>query len=154
MNDNDRNAAKLKALHLRATPNRLRLLQVMESIPRAVTVDELIRHLVDHGDTVSYGTVYRVLNDLESVGLVIRQWTDGVAGPKATFQGANSISPELAHRLACRNCGRTLYFSDVALTGRISRTIGFNAFGTTAQALQISFECGRCADGSPTVDGA
>mgnify|MGYP006267473641 FL=1 len=62
----------LKKAGLKATLPRLRILEVLESAePRHMSAEDVYKALLDSGDDVGLATVYRVLNQFVSAGLVV-----------------------------------------------------------------------------------
>jgi len=62
----------LKKAGLKATLPRLRILEVLEGAePRHMSAEDVYKALLDSGDDVGLATVYRVLNQFVSAGLVV-----------------------------------------------------------------------------------
>lgn len=62
----------LKKAGLKATLPRLRILEVLENAdPRHLSAEDVYKSLLDSGDDVGLATVYRVLNQFVSAGLVV-----------------------------------------------------------------------------------
>lgn len=58
---------------LKATTARIRILELLEKGPlRHVSAEEVYKHLLDAGEEIGLATVYRVLSQFESAGLVTR----------------------------------------------------------------------------------
>ncbi|MCP4000326.1 MAG: ferric iron uptake transcriptional regulator [Gammaproteobacteria bacterium] len=63
----------LRQVGLKATSARIRILQLLEqSSTLHFTAEGVYKALLDAGEEIGLGTVYRVLAQFESVGLVIR----------------------------------------------------------------------------------
>ena len=63
----------LHAAGLKATAARIRILQLLEQSPaRHLSAEEIYRLLVDAHEEIGLATVYRVLSQFESAGLVVR----------------------------------------------------------------------------------
>jgi Fur family ferric uptake transcriptional regulator len=63
----------LHKVGLKATAARIRILQLLEqSTARHLSADEVYKTLLDAGEEIGLATVYRVLSQFETAGLVIR----------------------------------------------------------------------------------
>ena len=73
MESNDLRNAGLKATH-----PRLRILELLENAsPRHMTAEDIYRRLIDAGEEIGLATVYRVLTQFESAGLVLKHNFEG-----------------------------------------------------------------------------
>ena len=71
---------ELRNAGLKVTAPRLKILQILEtSSARHMSAEDVYRHLVEAGEDVGIATVYRVLTQFESAGLVERHNFD--SGP-------------------------------------------------------------------------
>ncbi len=69
---------ELRAAGLKVTVPRIRILQILEeSEQRHLAAEDIYRLLLDSEDDVGLATVYRVLTQFESAGLVVRHNFDG-----------------------------------------------------------------------------
>ena len=65
--------ADLREAGLKATLPRIRILQIMEdSSEKHMSAEDVYKHLIDADEDVGLATVYRVLTQFESAGLVVR----------------------------------------------------------------------------------
>ena len=63
----------LKKAGLKATLPRMRILEILEeSAGKHLSAEDVYKILLEHGEEVGLATVYRVLTQFESAGLVIR----------------------------------------------------------------------------------
>lgn len=63
----------LKNAGLKVTHPRKRILEVLESQrSKHLTADDIYRRLVEAGEEIGLATVYRVLNQFETAGLVVK----------------------------------------------------------------------------------
>lgn len=68
----------LRKAGLKVTHPRMRILEVLETAsPKHLTAEDIYRHLLDHGDDIGLATVYRVLTQFESAGLVLKHNFEG-----------------------------------------------------------------------------
>src|SRR5574340_301332 len=72
------NTQDLKKAGLKATLPRIKILQILENAdPRHMSAEDVYKILLETGEDVGLATVYRVLTQFESAGLVIRHNFDG-----------------------------------------------------------------------------
>lgn len=139
---------RLRTAHLRPTATRTSILQVVEALPRPVTVGTVFKEMLDRGTAVSMGTVYRVLRDFASAGLLVREWVPGVAVPKAAYSllesgAVNGLAP--THRFVCRRCGHSTAFRDVELLEELRRFVGQRPAQDNGHYLTVEFDdCANC----------
>ncbi len=68
----------LRKAGLKVTHPRMRILDLLEGIkPRHMTAEDIYRQLLDQGDEIGLATVYRVLTQFESAGLVLKHNFEG-----------------------------------------------------------------------------
>ncbi len=125
----------LQRAGLRVTPTRLEVLQLLGEEPGRHWSPEDIHHTLStrHGKA-TLSTVYRVLTDLEGVGLVKRHH----------FYGDGSVFElnEVNHdHLICEKCGEVVEFADLALEERLQSIAQNLGFQLTERALHLR---GRC----------
>lgn len=64
---------ELRNAGLKVTQPRLRILELLEHAkPRHVTAEDIYRMLLDQGEDIGLATVYRVLTQFETAGLVLK----------------------------------------------------------------------------------
>lgn len=75
---------ELKKAGLKVTLPRLRILQLLEGArQKHVTADDVHRLLIDNGEDIGLATVYRVLNQFETAGIVRKHMFDDGSGRAA-----------------------------------------------------------------------
>jgi Fur family ferric uptake transcriptional regulator len=68
----------LRNVGLKVTHPRMRILEMLEGAsPRHMTAEDLYRQLLQLGEDIGLATVYRVLTQFESAGLVIKHNFEG-----------------------------------------------------------------------------
>ncbi|MGV8922773.1 MAG: ferric iron uptake transcriptional regulator [Thermomonas sp.] len=68
----------LRKAGLKVTHPRMRILQLLEQAkPRHMTAEDIYRQLLDGGEEIGLATVYRVLTQFESAGLVLKHNFEG-----------------------------------------------------------------------------
>ena len=68
----------LRNAGLKVTHPRMRILELLEQVrPRHMTAEDIYRHLLEDGDEIGLATVYRVLTQFETAGLVLKHNFEG-----------------------------------------------------------------------------
>ena len=68
----------LRKVGLKVTHPRMRILELLEqSKPRHMTAEDIYRHLMAGGEEIGLATIYRVLTQFESAGLVLKHNFEG-----------------------------------------------------------------------------
>ncbi|NUS38741.1 MAG: ferric iron uptake transcriptional regulator [Lysobacter sp.] len=68
----------LRNVGLKVTHPRLRILALLEQLkPRHMTAEDIYRHLLEQGEEIGLATVYRVLTQFETAGLVLKHNFEG-----------------------------------------------------------------------------
>lgn len=130
---------QLKDVGLKITLPRLKVLQILEqSKTRHLSAEDIYRALIALGEDVSLATVYRVLTQFESAGLVHRHH----------FEGGHSVfelsEGEHHDHLICVKCRKVFEFVDELIEAR-QRVIAERAqFKMTDHALTIYGWCIDC----------
>lgn len=69
---------ELRKVGLKVTLPRIKILEILEQNPHAhMSAEDVYKALLDAGEEVGLATVYRVLTQFESAGLVVRHNFDG-----------------------------------------------------------------------------
>ena len=100
----------LKKAGLKVTLPRMKVLEILEtSDQRHMSAEEVYRALLESGNEVGLATVYRVLAQFESAGLISRH----------NFEGGQSVfeldSGTHHDHLICVKCGRVEEFFDATI---------------------------------------
>ena len=131
---------ELRARGLRWTPQRRAILEVLGSSAGHVTATDLLERCRAVDPDVNASTVYRTLDTLEELGLVVH--SHGSDGREEYH-----VVPEAEHaHLFCETCGNTweLGASELtALTDSLRRT---RRFRPAVSHLTISGTCASCSD--------
>ncbi|MBT8140056.1 MAG: ferric iron uptake transcriptional regulator [Gammaproteobacteria bacterium] len=116
---------ELKRAGLKVTVPRIKVLQLLENASedaRHMSAEEVYRKLLDAGEDVGLGTVYRVLTQFEAAGLVVRH---NFEGGHAVFEIARG---EHHDHMVCTETGDIIEFYDAeleALQHRIAKRHGY-----------------------------
>lgn len=104
---------ELKKAGLKATLPRLRILEILEkSGDRHLSAEDVYRALLDAGEDIGLATIYRVLTQFETAGLVERHNFDGT---HAVFEIARG--PHHDH-MVCVDTGDVVEFLDEGIERR------------------------------------
>lgn len=104
---NDRN---LRKAGLKVTQPRKRILELLdEAGNKHVTADDIYRVLIQAGEDIGLATVYRVLNQFEAAGLVV----------KHNFEGGQAYyeldSGDHHDHMVCVETGKVIEFSNAEI---------------------------------------
>jgi Fur family ferric uptake transcriptional regulator len=117
---------------------------VVEALARhdcAVTALDLDDELRRRKPAVARASVYRALEQLEQLGLLLRiEVSRGVAGYERVEPDG-----EHHHHAICRRCGRMVPFEDPSLERAIARVSGEMSFDVTDHDVILRGLCERCA---------
>lgn len=97
---------ELRKAGLKITLPRLKILEILESAEqRHLSAEDIYKELLDSGDEIGLATVYRVLTQFESAGLVSRH----------NFEGGHSIfeldDGEHHDHMVCVDTGEVIEFT-------------------------------------------
>jgi Fur family ferric uptake transcriptional regulator len=141
-NSSDTNALEendLKSVGLRATLPRVQILEIIRaSEQRHLSAEDVFRRFHDQGSEVGLATVYRVLAQLEEVGLLSRNVFDGV---KAVFE----INEGHHDHLICLTCGRVDEFKNEAIEVLQREVATAQGYKLADHQLALYGYCARCA---------
>ncbi len=106
-------SSELKKAGLKATIPRLKILEILESAEHPhVTAEEVYKRLLAAGEEVGLATVYRVLTQFQTAGLVIRHNFEGGRSVFEINQGGHH------DHMVCMVCGEVFEFVDSAIEDR------------------------------------
>lgn len=131
---------------MRTTSARVHILEVLRSNRQTVYfAEQMFLELSTRGVGVSLGTIYRVLQELEHVGVVVREWrvVDNIG--KSMFMLAPSVQPPSSYRAVCRVCRRDIDIADRQLIEGLQRQAKTSAFDVALSSMSIEVTCNSCA---------
>jgi len=130
---------QLKDVGLKITLPRLKVLQIFEqSSAHHLSAEEVYQALCELGEEVGLATVYRVLTQFETAGLIHRHYFEGGHSVFELSQG-----PHHDH-LVCVNCRQVTEFIDEVIEERQSMIARRSHFKMTDHALTIYGLCPEC----------
>jgi Fur family transcriptional regulator, ferric uptake regulator len=107
----------------------------------AVTALDLEEELRGRHVAVGRASVYRALEQLEQLGLVLRiEVCRGTAG----FERIDPTGHHHHHAI-CRDCGRMVPFEDPSLEKALDKLAGAMSFDVTEHDVVLRGKCERCA---------
>jgi len=132
-------AGGLRKAGLKATLPRMKILEVLQqNRQRHVSAEEVYRALLEAGEDIGLATVYRVLTQFETAGILVRH----------NFQGTHSVFElnDTVHHdhIVCIECGRVEEFVDETIEQRQRETARQHAFHMTGHALVLYGVCPDC----------
>jgi len=130
---------QLKDAGLKITMPRVKVLQILEQSPdHHLSAENVYKALLDMGEDVGLATVYRVLTQFETAGLVSRH----------NFEGGHSVfelsQKEHHDHLVCVKCGRVEEFMDELIEQRQQIIASKANFKMTDHSLNIYGLCPDC----------
>jgi Fe2+ or Zn2+ uptake regulation protein len=129
----------LQGRGLKATPQRLVVLEAIDSASGYFTPQELYERLRAKRPGIGLVTVYRTLNALTGAGLVCE-----IESPGKAHRYVQRKPLAHHHHLVCETCARVVDFGDCDLSelaGRLSRETGFEIRG---HSLEFHGRCPAC----------
>ena len=132
-------SSELKKAGLKATLPRLRILSILEQrADEHLSAEDVYKALIDADEDVGLATVYRVLTQFESAGLVIRR----------NFEGGRSVfeldSGQHHDHLVCLSCGAVVEFVDDTIETRQRDIAREHDFQILEHSLVIYGRCASC----------
>ena len=132
---------RLKDVGLRVTSQRLKILELMEkSQERHLSAEMIYRELNQGGEEMALATVYRVLTQFETSGLVIRHYFHT---GESLFELADM---EHHDHLVCIYCGLVDEFTNDVIEAEQEAIARANNFLISDHSLTIYGICSACQD--------
>ncbi len=129
---------ELKRAGLKATVPRRKILEILEtSGTHHLSAEDVYRELLEAGDDVGLATIYRVLTQFESAGLVSRHH----------FESGHAVFElERGHHhdhVICVQCGKVEEFFDQAIENRQMSIVEKMGFEIQDHSLVIYGNCSK-----------
>ncbi len=130
---------ELRKAGLKVTLPRVKILQIMESSDtKLLSAEDVYKALIDADEDVGLATVYRVLTQFESAGLVMRHH----------FEGGSSVFEltTLDHHdhIVCQTCGSVEEFYDVVIEEQQEKIAKKYGFKITDHSMYLYGVCKDC----------
>lgn len=134
---------QLRKAGLKITLPRVRILEVLEqsrdaSDQQHLTAEEVYRQLVESGAQIGLATVYRVLSQFESAGLVKRHHFES---GQAVFELNEGDHHD---HIVCVQCGKVEEFTDEVIEERQQKIARSHDFDLNDHSLILYGNCLRC----------
>lgn len=129
----------LRKVGLKVTLPRMKILEILEqNEQRHLSAEDVYKALLEAGEDIGLATVYRVLTQFETAGLVTRHH----------FEGGHSVF-ELSHgehhdHILCVKCGRVDEFVDEVIEQRQKEIAEKAGYEMTDHSLYIYGVCEKC----------
>ncbi len=121
---------------LKVTLPRMKILEILDTNPqRHMTAEDVYKELLARDEEIGLATVYRVLTQFESAGLVVRHHFEG---GQAVFELDRG---EHHDHIVCLDCGRVEEFIDDTIEGCQERIASKHGFRIRDHSLIIHGEC-------------
>lgn len=129
----------LKKAGLKVTLPRMKILELLEaSDVRHQSAEDIYRALLDEGEEIGLATVYRVLTQFETAGLVERHHFES---GQAVFE----LSEKGHHdHIVCVSCGKVEEFYDEMIEKRQREVASAKGYEVTDHSLTLYGKCPDC----------
>jgi Fur family transcriptional regulator, ferric uptake regulator len=130
--------SQLRRAGLKITAPRLKILEILASATvRHMSAEDVYRRLLELNEDIGLATVYRVLTQFESAGLVTRHHFEGGTAVFELNEGTHH------DHIVCVDCGHVEEFSDEAIEERQRQVADRLGFRITDHALTLHGHCLR-----------
>ena len=134
----EENIKLLKRVGLKITEPRLTILALMQQNNiQHFSAEDIYKLLLEQGEEIGLATVYRVLNQFDEAGILVRH---NFEGNKSVFE----LAPTEHHdHIICTDCGKVFEFNDEIIEKRqreISKEHGIEL------ASHSLYMYGKCSD--------
>lgn len=134
---------ELRAAGLKVTLPRVKILQILESSDtKHLSAEDVYKALLEAQEDVGLATVYRVLTQFETAGLVMRHH----------FEGGHSVFElnDIDHHdhIVCNKCGKVEEFYDEVIEQQQDSIAAKLGFKITDHSLYIYGVCKQCQKGT------
>lgn len=134
-------SAVLKQAGLKATLPRLKILEFLEtSEKRHVSAEDIYKALLSSGEEIGLATIYRVLTQFESAGMVMRHHFEG---ERSVFELAGDDDEHHDH-LVCVRCGDVTEFVSDEIERLQTQVADQHGYVITDHSLYIYGLCKDC----------
>lgn len=117
---------------------RLKILEILAvNSTHHMSAEDVYRRLLESNEDIGLATVYRVLTQFESAGLVKRHHFEGGTAVFELDQG------EHHDHIVCEDCGRVAEFADAGIEDRQREIAARHGFELTDHALTLRGRCVR-----------
>ncbi len=135
-------SSDLRDAGLKVTLPRVKILEILENQTKVkhLSAEKVYKILLSEGEEIGLATVYRVLTQFETAGLVIRHH----------FEGGNSVFElsEGSHHdhIVCVKCGKVDEFTDKVIETRQTDIAAKLGYELTDHSLYLYGCCSQCKE--------
>jgi Fur family transcriptional regulator, ferric uptake regulator len=130
---------ELRNAGLKVTLPRVKILEILErSDQRHMSAEDMYKALLDSGEDIGLATVYRVMTQFESAGLVTRHHFEGGHSVFELNQGDHH------DHIVCVKCGRVDEFVDSEIEKRQKQIAVAKGYEITDHSLYLYGICSNC----------
>lgn len=130
---------ELRNAGLKVTLPRVKILEILErSNPRHMSAEDMYKALLESGEDIGLATVYRVLTQFETAGLVTRHHFEGGHSVFELNQGDHH------DHIVCVKCGRVDEFLDPEIERRQKQIAAAKGYEITDHSLYLYGICSSC----------
>ncbi len=134
---------QLKKAGLKVTLPRVKVLEILEQVQEAghahhLTAEDVYRRLIESGSEIGLATVYRVLSQFETAGIVQRHHFEG---GQARFELARGRHHD---HIVCVQCGKVEEFVDDVIERRQKNIARQREFDLQKHSLVLYANCLSC----------
>lgn len=130
---------QIKQAGLKVTVPRVKILSILEhSGKRHLSAEDVYRELLSHDEDIGLATVYRVLTQFESAGLVCRRHFEGGQSVFELDGGGHH------DHLVCIQCGKIVEFVDAVIEERQRAIAAEHGFRIKEHSLVVYGICSGC----------
>jgi Fur family ferric uptake transcriptional regulator len=140
------NTTNLRQAGLKTTQPRLKVLDVLETSPiHHMTAEDVYKRLLETEQEIGLATVYRILTQFETAGLVIRH---NFEGGRALYELDNGAHHD---HMVCVECGKVFEFVDRTIEQQQRNVAAKAGFSMEDHSLSLYGVCngmkesGRCS---------
>ena len=138
---------RLRAARLRPTIARVCILQIIESAGSGrICAENIFREVLRRGTHASMGTVYRGLQQLETGGLLVREWDNN---RKALYRFKPEECDGTQMVLVCRASGQTVVLTDPELHASLLLATEREGMNLAGQAIRIEVDRIKYQESAP-----
>ncbi len=128
----------LKQVGLKTTLPRLKVLELLEKNNiQHVSAEDVYRLMLENNESVGLATIYRVLTQFESAGLVLRH----NFGDRAVFELTNTDHHD---HMVCVECNTITEFHDCTIEKQQQQIADKHDFQIEDHALILYGRCANC----------
>ena len=119
---------------------RAAVIELLDAQPCALSAYELEARLREEGRGVARASVYRILDELERLGLVTKlEVGQGIARYEPLRPGGDHH-----HHMVCANCGEVIPFADDELEATLDRVAERVTFDVDEHEIVLHGSCAAC----------